>query len=74
MLLDVDPGKATNRTVVTLAGTPEAVIEGAFRAIKKASQVIDMVCMNTRCCHGYSAHTRVNIHVWGLPMSVHSFR
>lgn len=41
-LLDVDPGKATNRTVVTLVGNPEAVIEAAFRAINKASQVIDM--------------------------------
>ena len=41
-LLDVDPGKATNRTVVTFVGTPEAVIEAAFRAIKKASEVIDM--------------------------------
>ena len=41
-LLDVDPGKATNRTVVTLAGEPEAVIEAAFRAVKKAAEVIDM--------------------------------
>lgn len=41
-LLDVDPGKATNRTVVTFVGTPEAVIDAAFRAIKKASEVIDM--------------------------------
>ena len=41
-LLDVDPGAATNRTVVTLVGTPDAVIEAAFRAIKKASEVIDM--------------------------------
>jgi glutamate formiminotransferase/formiminotetrahydrofolate cyclodeaminase len=41
-LLDVDPGAATNRTVVTLVGTPEEVIEAAFRAIKKASEVIDM--------------------------------
>jgi glutamate formiminotransferase/formiminotetrahydrofolate cyclodeaminase len=41
-LLDVDPGKATNRTVVTLVGTPEAVIEAAFQAIRKASEVIDM--------------------------------
>jgi len=41
-LLDVDPGKATNRTVVTFVGTPEAVIEAAFQAIKKAGQVIDM--------------------------------
>ncbi len=41
-LLDVDPGAATNRTVVTLVGEPDAVIEAAFRAIKKASEVIDM--------------------------------
>jgi len=41
-LLDVDPGKATNRTVVTIAGEPEPVIEAAFRAIKKASELIDM--------------------------------
>src|SRR5450432_833466 len=41
-LLDVDPGKATNRTVVTLVGSPENVIEAAFRGIKKSSEVIDM--------------------------------
>jgi glutamate formiminotransferase/formiminotetrahydrofolate cyclodeaminase len=41
-LLDVDPGAATNRTVVTFVGTPDAVIEAAFMAIKKASEVIDM--------------------------------
>ncbi|MFN2126275.1 MAG: glutamate formimidoyltransferase, partial [Anaerolineales bacterium] len=41
-LLNIDPGKATNRTVVTFIGDPEAVIEAAFRAIKKASEVIDM--------------------------------
>jgi len=41
-LLNVDPGKATNRTVVTLVGNPEAVIEAAFRAIKKAGELIDM--------------------------------
>lgn len=41
-LLNVDPGKATNRTVVTLVGEPEAVIEAAFRAIKKAGELIDM--------------------------------
>jgi glutamate formiminotransferase/formiminotetrahydrofolate cyclodeaminase len=41
-LLDVDPGKATNRTVVTFVGHPEAVLEAAFKAIKKASEVIDM--------------------------------
>jgi glutamate formiminotransferase/formiminotetrahydrofolate cyclodeaminase len=41
-LLDVDPGAATNRTVVTYVGTPDAVIEAALLAIKKASQIIDM--------------------------------
>ncbi len=41
-LLDVDPGKATNRTVVTFVGPPEAVCEAAFRAVKKASELIDM--------------------------------
>ncbi len=41
-LLNVDPGKATNRTVVTLVGSPEAVVEAAFRAIKKAGELIDM--------------------------------
>jgi len=42
VLLDVDPGANTNRTVVTLVGTPDAVIEAAFRAIKKAAELIDM--------------------------------
>ena len=41
-LLDVDPGESTNRTVVTLIGTPEGVKEAAFKAIKKASEVLDM--------------------------------
>ncbi|HOF21911.1 MAG TPA: glutamate formimidoyltransferase, partial [Bacteroidales bacterium] len=41
-LLDVDPGRDTNRTVVTFAGEPDAVAEAAFRAVKKASEVIDM--------------------------------
>jgi glutamate formiminotransferase/formiminotetrahydrofolate cyclodeaminase len=41
-LLDVDPGKATNRTVVTFVGPPDAVLEAAFRGIQKASAVIDM--------------------------------
>src|SRR5580698_1356572 len=41
-LLDVDPGKATNRTVVTFVGNPASVVEAAFRAIKKAAEVIDM--------------------------------
>ena len=42
LLLNADPGKATNRTVITIAGEPEAVIEAAFRLVKKASEVIDM--------------------------------
>ncbi len=41
-LLDVDPGASTNRTVVTFVGAPEAVVEGAFRGIKKAAELIDM--------------------------------
>jgi glutamate formiminotransferase/formiminotetrahydrofolate cyclodeaminase len=41
-LLDVDPGAATNRTVVTLVGEPEPVMEAAFLAVKKASELIDM--------------------------------
>lgn len=41
-LLDVDPGQATNRTVVTMAGDPDSVVEAAFRAVKKASELIDM--------------------------------
>lgn len=51
-LLDVDPGEATNRTVVTFVGTPEAVVEAAFLGIKKAAEVIDM-----RGHHG--AHPRM---------------
>ncbi len=41
-LLNVDPGKATNRTVVTFVGSPQAVIDAAFLAIKKAGELIDM--------------------------------
>ncbi len=41
-LLDVDPGKATNRTVVTFVGHPKVVIEAAYQAIKKAAELIDM--------------------------------
>lgn len=51
-LLDVDPGEATNRTVVTFVGSPEAVVEAAFKAVKKAGEVIDM-----RRHHG--AHPRM---------------
>lgn len=41
-LLDVDPGEATNRTVVTFVGDPESVQEAAFRGIRKAAELIDM--------------------------------
>src|SRR5438876_2776073 len=41
-LLDVDPGASTNRTVVTFVGGPDAAVEAAFRAVKKASELIDM--------------------------------
>lgn len=51
-LLDVDPGEATNRTVVTFVGSPEDVVEAAFQGIKKAAEVIDM-----RDHHG--AHPRM---------------
>lgn len=41
-LLDVDPGEATNRTVVTFVGTPEDVVEAAFQGVKRAGELIDM--------------------------------
>ena len=41
-LLDIDAGKATNRTVITFVGEPDAVVEAAFLLIKKASELIDM--------------------------------
>jgi glutamate formiminotransferase/formiminotetrahydrofolate cyclodeaminase len=41
-LLDIDPGEATNRTVMTMVGAPEPVLEAAFAAIKRASELIDM--------------------------------
>jgi len=41
-LLDVDPGEATNRTVVTMAGNPDAAVEAGFHVIKKAAELIDM--------------------------------
>ena len=41
-LLDVDPGASTNRTVVTFVGNPDAAVEGAFRGIKKAAELVDM--------------------------------
>lgn len=51
-LLDVDPGEATNRTVVTFVGDPDSVVETAFQAVKKAAELIDM-----RQHHG--AHPRM---------------
>lgn len=51
-LLDVDPGAATNRTVVTFVGEPEAVVEAAFQGVKRAAELIDM-----RQHHG--AHPRM---------------
>ena len=42
VLLDVDPGEATNRTVYTFAASPEAAVEAAFQAIRKGSELIDM--------------------------------
>ena len=50
-VLDVDPGEATNRTVVTFAGSPEAVVEAAFEGVKKAAELIDMR-------HHHGAHPR----------------
>ena len=41
-LLNVDPGEATNRTVITFAGSPEAVVEVAFQTVRKAAELIDM--------------------------------
>lgn len=51
-LLDVDPGEATNRTVVTFVGEPEAVVEAAFQGVRRAAELIDM-----RGHHG--AHPRM---------------
>lgn len=41
-VLNVDPGAATNRTVITFAGSPESVVEAAFQGVKKAGEMIDM--------------------------------
>ena len=51
-LLDVDPGEATNRTVITFVGAPDAVLEAAFQCVKKAAQLIDMR-------HHHGAHPRM---------------
>ena len=61
-LLDVDPGATTNRTVVTFVGTPEVMVESAFRGIQKAAELIDMR-------EHKGAHPRM-----GRPMFVHLFR
>ena len=50
-VLDVDPGEATNRTVVTFVGSPEAVVEAAFQGVKRAGELIDMR-------HHHGAHPR----------------
>ncbi len=41
-LLNVDPGEATNRTVVTFVGSPQGVVDAAFDAVRKAGELIDM--------------------------------
>lgn len=51
-LLDVDPGEATNRTVVTFVGAPEAVVETAFQVVRRAAELIDMR-------HHHGAHPRM---------------
>ena len=50
-VLDVDPGEATNRTVVTFVGSPEAVLEAAFQGVRKAGELINMR-------HHHGAHPR----------------
>ena len=52
VLLDIDPGKDANRTVITFVGNPESIVEAAFQAIKKAAEVIDMR-------HQQGAHPRI---------------
>ena len=51
-ILDVDPGEATNRTVVTFVGEPEAVVEAAFEGVRRATELIDMR-------HHHGAHPRM---------------
>ena len=50
--LDVDPGEATNRTVVTFVGSPDDVVEAAFRGVRRAAELIDM-------SHHHGAHPRM---------------
>ena len=61
-LLDVDPGKSTNRTVITFVGPPEVIGEAAFRLIQKR--------LNSLTC----ASTGVNTPAWARRMYAHSFR
>ena len=60
-LLNIDPGKATNRTVITFVGEPENVVEAAFLLIQKAQQLIDMSTI------------KVSIQEWEQQMYVHWF-
>lgn len=66
-LLNVDPGRATNRTVITFAGEPEKVVEAAFLLIKKAAELIDMSKTSWRAstngshrCMPFGSHIRNN--------------
>ena len=52
-VLDVDPGEATNRTVVTFVGSPEAVVEAAFQGVRRAAELIDM--RQHHGAHSYSS-------------------
>lgn len=58
-LLDVDPGEATNRTVITFVGSPDAVLEAAFQCVKKL--------LSSSIC----ANITVLTHVWVQPMFAH---
>ena len=61
-VLDVDPGEATNRTVVTFVGSPEAVVEAAFQGVKCAGELIDM-----RHHHGAHPRSELKANVSGAP-------
>ena len=62
-LLDVDPGEATNRTVVTFVGEPQQVVEAAFRCVKKAAQLIDAPA--PWCPPSYGRYRRMSAHPRG---------
>ena len=63
-VLDVDPGEATNRTVVTFVGSPDVVVEAAFRGARKAAELIDMR-------HHHGAHRRDRgSGQWGKPVGM----